>query len=112
MSLHTRWIAARPVQAWVMPARHAVEVPAWLVVTRRRRVLLLSLLVAGTATGCGGHGATAHGPAATATSSRSPAPARPAVALHVTHAAALPAPVQLPGLARTSDGRVVAVGGL
>jgi hypothetical protein len=37
---------------------------------------------------------------------------RPGIPLGVAQRGELPAPVQLPGLARTSDGRVVAVGGL
>jgi len=68
------------------------------------------LLAAGVATGCESHGRrTASTPAPVAP--RRPR-ARSVVRVDVVGRGRLPAPVQLPGLARTSDGRVVAVGGL
>jgi hypothetical protein len=76
------------------------------------------LLVGGTLVGCGtsrsdgGAGVASRATTAPRTAAATASPRRAAVRLRVVHAAALPAPVQLPGLARTADGRVVAVGGL
>ncbi len=73
----------------------------------------VALLATGTAAGCGagrpvaGRPATATTATAATTRHRDVAPS-----LWLAGSAALPAPMQLPGLARTADGRVVAVGGL
>jgi DNA-binding beta-propeller fold protein YncE len=77
------------------------------------------VLVAITTQACGS-GGSQRAPVATSTSTAGrPAtappprpPARTPIRLRVTHTASLPAAVQLPGLARLSDGRVLAVGGL
>ncbi|MEA2150143.1 MAG: hypothetical protein QOD69_1973 [Solirubrobacteraceae bacterium] len=65
--------------------------------------------------GCGASHKGATAPTATSADRAAPAartPKPPPVRLRLAGSAALPAPVQLPGLARTSDGRVLAVGGL
>jgi DNA-binding beta-propeller fold protein YncE len=83
----------------------------------------VALVVAGSAAGCGaaspvaGRTATATDRSATATVAARAAPTTPPrrnapIRLRLAAGAALPAPVQLPGLARTADGRVIAVGGL
>jgi hypothetical protein len=65
----------------------------------------IALLLAGGTAGCASHGHSG----GQATSS----PAKPiSRSLHVARRGTLPAPVQLPGLARADDGRVLAVGGL
>lgn len=77
------------------------------------RLALGAVLLGGALTGC----ATKHSnaPTATTTAAHAARPAvrsRPGIGLRLVGSARLPAPVQLPGLARTADGRVVAVGGL
>ena len=72
--------------------------------------------MAGSVAGCGTTGPAA-GRTATAAARASSATGTArhrdvASSLRLAGSAALPAPVQLPGLARTADGRVVAVGGL
>ena len=67
----------------------------------RRAIAAIALLVAAATPGCGGH------------DNRPTTPRKPtATRLRLAHRATLPAPVQLPGLARTDDGRILAVGGL
>ncbi len=66
-----------------------------------RALPAIALAIAGATAGCG----------APHTALRARAP-RPSVPLGVAQRGALPTPVQLPGLARTHDGRVLAVGGL
>jgi YVTN family beta-propeller protein len=78
------------------------------------RGAVLATLVAATATGCGGHSAAPRQaaprttPTATGTAR---APHDPGVGLRVVRSASLPAPVQLPGLARVGA-TVLAAGGL
>ena len=85
--------------------------------TVRARVMAagLALLAGGTLAGCGS-GSSSSGAVApkatTAPTTRAAPPSRSPPRLRVTHSATLPAAVQLPGLARTADGRIVAVGGL
>jgi hypothetical protein len=82
--------------------------------TRGRCVLAaVAVLLAACTAGCGTHGRRAPAPPPSrAPAPRSSAPASRTVRLHITGRGTLPAAVQLPGLARTTDGRVVAVGGL
>ena len=79
------------------------------------RGALLATLAAATATGCGAHATAQHRPAARSTPSaagtRGRAPAAAGVGLRLVRSRALPAPVQLPGLARVGTS-VVAAGGL
>jgi DNA-binding beta-propeller fold protein YncE len=87
-------------------------------VKARRALLIGAALLAATAGGCASQGSNGSGalttPTAGGTSSsataKSTAPSSPR--LRLTATAALPAPIQLPGLARISGGRVMAVGGL
>jgi sugar lactone lactonase YvrE len=78
---------------------------------------ILATLAAAAVAGCGSHGAsTAHQPPSGATASTpakgtGPRHATVGVGLHVVGSRSLPAPVQLPGLARVGN-TVLAVGGL
>jgi Kelch motif len=72
-----------------------------------REVRALAVVGLALLLGCGTGGCRDHRPSA-----RRSAHARGIVGLRVAQTGRLPAPVQLPGLARTNDGRVVAVGGL
>src|SRR5689334_7898205 len=97
----------------VRPFRQASGMSGKVGPVRFLWICLVAALLA--AAGCGSHHAEPARPRATASPEATAAPAAATPAsprLRVRSDGRLPAPVQLPGMARTSDGRILAVGGL